>query len=238
MAVGPNGNGSSEAAHGVPLLMSLPHYCLVDETVTAALEGMLCDPPRHGIFLDVEPTTGVTMRAAKRLQLSSQLTTSARSTLEPFIRNSLILPIFWAEEASQVSGVQAALFRSSVYTAQHIVTAVRTWSYPAAAAAMALAVLALSVAGVLGAQQRRRPQRPASLSAGNTDGIDTNGARRDAIRPFAPVPPPPTSAQTVVASSSAMGMRSAALAPAAADSAGEITMDVREDGEGFGLVRD
>lgn len=28
-AVGPTGNGSSDAAHSVPLLVSLPHYCQV-----------------------------------------------------------------------------------------------------------------------------------------------------------------------------------------------------------------
>ncbi|GLC49858.1 hypothetical protein PLESTB_000316400 [Pleodorina starrii] len=45
---------------------------------------------------------------AKRLQLSSQITASARATLEPSIGASLIQPIFWAEEASEISAVQAA----------------------------------------------------------------------------------------------------------------------------------
>ena len=42
------------------------------------------------------------MRAAKRLQLSSQLSDTARAVLEPGIGAPLLLPVFWAEEASQV----------------------------------------------------------------------------------------------------------------------------------------
>ncbi|GIL50309.1 hypothetical protein Vafri_6517 [Volvox africanus] len=238
MAVGPSGNGSSEAAHGVPLLMSLPHYCLVDEAVSAALEGIFCDPAHHGIFLDVEPITGITMRAAKRLQLSSQLTTSARGTLEPFIGTSLILPIFWAEEASQISGVQAASFRGSVYRAQHIVMAVRTWSYPVATAAIALAVLASLVVGRLSAQQSRPPQRQASPSGGYSssdidDDTSGGGAVQDAIPPLAPALSPPVSAIVIASSSCTAGMQAVAMARAAADSADGVSLllDVHEDGE-------
>eukprot|EP00198_Chlamydomonas_reinhardtii_P008572 XP_001697909.1 predicted protein [Chlamydomonas reinhardtii] len=92
-AVGPNGNGSdaNAAAHGV------------DPAVSAALEGVECDRSRHATFLDVEPNTGVTMRAAKRLQLSSQLSDTARAVLEPGIGAPLLLPVFWAEEASQLT---------------------------------------------------------------------------------------------------------------------------------------
>ncbi|GLI63214.1 hypothetical protein VaNZ11_006070 [Volvox africanus] len=241
MAVGPNGNGSSEAAHGVPLLMSLPHYCLVDEAVSAALEGIFCDPAHHGIFLDVEPITGITMRAAKRLQLSSQLTTSARGTLEPSIGTSLILPIFWAEEASKISGIQAASFRSSVYHAQHILMAVRTWSYPATAAAIVLAVLALLVVGRLHAQQPQPPQRQASLSGGYSNGgnaDDTSGGStvRDTMPPLAPALPLPISAPVLASPSYMAGMQAVAMARAAADSADgmSLLLDVHEDGEGAG----
>lgn len=85
------------------------------------------------------------MRAAKRLQLSTQLTAAARTTLEPTIGASLILPIFWAEEASQISAVQAAAFRASVYGARRILYVIRSWSYPAAAAAVAVVVVAMAV---------------------------------------------------------------------------------------------
>ncbi|EFJ44403.1 hypothetical protein VOLCADRAFT_95412 [Volvox carteri f. nagariensis] len=181
MPLGPGGNGSSETAHGVPILMSLPHYCLVDEWVSAALTGMSCDPLRHGIFLDVEPTTGITMRAAKRLQLSSQITTSARMTLEPTITTSIILPIFWAEEASRISPSQAAAFRSTVYRAQRIAAATRRWSYPAAGLTAVLAAAAVLAASLASPSRRRRaPLHLLRRTGGNGEaGGDVNGGTAD-----------------------------------------------------------
>ncbi|KAG2451781.1 hypothetical protein HYH02_003559 [Chlamydomonas schloesseri] len=157
-AVGPNGNGSDAngAAHGVPLFMSLPHFCLVDPAVSAALGGVECDPRLHTTYIDVEPTTGVTMRAAKRLQLSSQLSDTARATLEPGIASSLLLPVFWAEEASQVSEAQAAAFRGSVYRVQALVAALRAYALPVAAVAAALAVGAGGAAFAAARRQDRR----------------------------------------------------------------------------------
>lgn len=55
------------------------------------------------------------MRAAKRAQLSSQLTTQARMHLEPKINDSLILPVFWAEETCQITEDQGHMFASAVY---------------------------------------------------------------------------------------------------------------------------
>ncbi|KAG2485799.1 hypothetical protein HYH03_015510 [Edaphochlamys debaryana] len=141
-AVGPNGNASAPAAHGVPVLMSLPHFCLVDPSVTGALEGPACDPERHSTFIDVEPITGATLRAAKRLQMSSQLTDSARATLEPSIPTPLILPVFWVEEASQVSEPQAAAFRAKVYGVLGWSSFVRKWALPLAVASAAVGVAA------------------------------------------------------------------------------------------------
>ncbi|GLC49863.1 hypothetical protein PLESTB_000316900 [Pleodorina starrii] len=65
---------------------------------------------------------------AKRLQLSSQITASTRATLEPSIGTSLILPIFWAEEASEISAVQAGRYlprRSLLHAARRGDTARR-----------------------------------------------------------------------------------------------------------------
>ncbi|KAG2441772.1 hypothetical protein HXX76_003385 [Chlamydomonas incerta] len=162
-AVGPNGNGSdaNAAAHGVRLFMSLPHFCQVDPAVSAALEGVECNRDLHTTFLDVEPNTGVTMRAAKRLQLSSQLSDSARAVLEPAIAAPLLLPVFWAEEASQVSEAQAAAFRGSVYRVQRLAAALRAAVPPAAAAAAALALAAGGAAVAVARRERRQQEQEA-----------------------------------------------------------------------------
>ncbi|PNW71524.1 hypothetical protein CHLRE_16g657950v5 [Chlamydomonas reinhardtii] len=182
-AVGPNGNGSdaNAAAHGVRLLMSLPHFCAVDPAVSAALEGVECDRSRHATFLDVEPNTGVTMRAAKRLQLSSQLSDTARAVLEPGIGAPLLLPVFWAEEASQVSEAQAAAFRGSVYRVQGWVAALRAWALPAAAVAAVLAVAAGGAAVAAGRRERRRQEEEEGRPvAGRGGGDEERGGEASA----------------------------------------------------------
>lgn len=55
------------------------------------------------------------MRAAKRIQLSSQLTEEARANLEPMIASSPVLPIMMAFEEFEVGQAQAQAFKDSVY---------------------------------------------------------------------------------------------------------------------------
>ena len=56
-------------AIGPPVLMSFPHFCYVDDDVAHMTEGLECNHSRHDLWLGVEPTTGITMAAAKRLQV-------------------------------------------------------------------------------------------------------------------------------------------------------------------------
>lgn len=52
------------------------------------------------------------MHAYKRLQLSSQVT-AAGAALDGGLPAGLILPLFWAEETSEISDKDAATFRGS-----------------------------------------------------------------------------------------------------------------------------
>lgn len=75
--------------------------------------GVECDPAKHNLFLSVEPITGITMRAAKRLQISSTFD-SRYSDFDPDVR-STVLPIFWAEEVGEISVADAQTFKDGVY---------------------------------------------------------------------------------------------------------------------------
>ena len=59
-------------ATGPPVYMSFPHYCYVDPKVAEMTVGTKCDHARHDLWLGVEPVTGITMAAAKRLQVRSR----------------------------------------------------------------------------------------------------------------------------------------------------------------------
>jgi hypothetical protein len=107
-AVGPTGNAA--AAAGPPVYLSMPHFCHADPSVAAMTEGTRCNESRHDLWLGVEPLTGITMAAAKRLQVSSEL--DARfPTFDANVAHT-ILPIFWAEELAEVSEKYATAFRS------------------------------------------------------------------------------------------------------------------------------
>ena len=69
-AVGPSGHASESS--GPDILMSFPHFCYVDPAVAQHTTGVSpCNHSRHDLWLGVEPTTGITMAARKRLQVRS-----------------------------------------------------------------------------------------------------------------------------------------------------------------------
>lgn len=66
---GPEGRAG---AAGPPVFLSNAHFCDVDSVVADTVLGLNCSLSEHVTFLDVEPTTGITMRAAKRLMMSTE----------------------------------------------------------------------------------------------------------------------------------------------------------------------
>ncbi len=57
---------------GPPVFLSNAHFCDVDPEVADTVVGLNCSQSEHVTFLDVEPITGITMRAAKRLMMSTE----------------------------------------------------------------------------------------------------------------------------------------------------------------------
>ena len=57
---------------GPPVFLSNAHFCDVDPAVADTVIGLNCSQKQHVTFLDVEPVSGITMRAAKRLMMSTE----------------------------------------------------------------------------------------------------------------------------------------------------------------------
>ena len=120
-----NGTTSSGSVAGPPIYVSPPYFCLCDESLAEAVEGLpVCDdegdPLAHQTFIDIEPITGIPMRGRLRIQVSSEITTQARLALEPKMsRNSgnrsAIIPIFWSEEELHGTNQDVSNFRDHVY---------------------------------------------------------------------------------------------------------------------------
>lgn len=111
-AVGPMGDAADAA--GPPVLMSFPHFCHVDPAVAAQTTGVSpCNTTLHDLWLGVEPNTGITMAARKRLQVSSAFD-GRHSSFDRDVRPT-ILPIFWAEEAGELGEAEAEQIRTQLY---------------------------------------------------------------------------------------------------------------------------
>ena len=58
---------------GVPIIMSSPHFLYADPKFNKDVDGLDPNELLHNTYLSVEPTTGILMKANKRLQFNMQL---------------------------------------------------------------------------------------------------------------------------------------------------------------------
>ncbi|KAI8513036.1 CD36 [Branchiostoma belcheri] len=111
-----------------PVVLSLPHFYLGNESLSRGVTGLEPNKMEHQIFLDVEPSTGVALAAARRTQIniivSPDLTTTflptasqpfrtlPRLSFRPFANQvgagetekvrEVVLPIVWINESAAV----------------------------------------------------------------------------------------------------------------------------------------
>lgn len=124
MAIGAQGIPKGGSAPGPPIYVSLPHFCLCDESLAEQYEGLSCDLDRHMTWVDVEPITGISLRAQQRIMVSSDLSLAARMHVEPQIarwtNQSMIMPIYWSQEYVHATEGNLQQLKGSVYRALFI----------------------------------------------------------------------------------------------------------------------
>lgn len=69
-AFGPYGLLNATKASNVPVFISFPHFYLGDPRLVAAVEGLNPQKAVHETYLEVEPQTGLLVKARKRLQVN------------------------------------------------------------------------------------------------------------------------------------------------------------------------
>ncbi|KAL1117907.1 hypothetical protein AAG570_004220, partial [Ranatra chinensis] len=81
-----------------PVMLSFPHFYLADPKLREAVEGISePDPEKHSFWLDVQPTTGTTLRAQARMQINlavSQVVDIKQVATFP----DIVFPIMWFED--------------------------------------------------------------------------------------------------------------------------------------------
>nr|XP_060635358.1 lysosome membrane protein 2 isoform X1 [Anolis sagrei ordinatus] len=105
---------------GAPIFLSPPHFYLSDEKYANAVDGMHPNKENHEIFLDINPFSGVLVRAAKRMQVNVHI-----QKLPDFLQTgnirTLFFPVLYINESvvldrASAAKLRAALFESSVVT--------------------------------------------------------------------------------------------------------------------------
>ncbi|XP_072518509.1 lysosome membrane protein 2 isoform X2 [Salminus brasiliensis] len=92
---------------GAPVIVSFPHFYLGDQKYVDAIEGLSPVHEQHQTFLDLNPTTGVPVRAAKRAQINILLD---RVNGFPMTRslNGTVFPIMFLNESVVIDDASAA----------------------------------------------------------------------------------------------------------------------------------
>ncbi|XP_078574991.1 lysosome membrane protein 2-like [Branchiostoma floridae x Branchiostoma japonicum] len=84
-----------------PVVLSLPHFYLGNESLSRGVAGLDPNKMEHQIFLDVEPTTGVALAAARRTQINVIVSPVPHMRETEHIRE-VVLPIVWINESARV----------------------------------------------------------------------------------------------------------------------------------------
>lgn len=87
--------------NGAPVVMSTPHFYQGSAEDVAELRGLAPRAVEHETFLDVEPNTGVTFRAAKRIQVNIPLRQYASLPAFRAVPD-VVLPVLWVNESAVV----------------------------------------------------------------------------------------------------------------------------------------
>ncbi|XP_029300539.1 lysosome membrane protein 2-like isoform X2 [Cottoperca gobio] len=97
----------SPCRKGAPVVASFPHFYLGEDKYVAAIGGMSPQREHHQTFLDLNPTTGVIVRANKRAQINILIN---RLTGFPKTRllNDTIFPVMFLNESVVIDDASAA----------------------------------------------------------------------------------------------------------------------------------
>eukprot|EP00697_Spironema_sp_BW2_P014722 gnl/Spiro4/524_TR287_c0_g2_i1.p1 gnl/Spiro4/524_TR287_c0_g2~~gnl/Spiro4/524_TR287_c0_g2_i1.p1 ORF type:complete len:536 (+),score=110.66 gnl/Spiro4/524_TR287_c0_g2_i1:143-1750(+) len=121
---GPNGvMNISSGTMGVPTFLSLPCFFHADPWLRAQVDGMPdpnLDPLNNDILIDVEPITGTTMQATKKLQINIYIEPDTTGLFTDWKFAPIYFPTAFLEERGVITEELAKQFKSQVYLAMSV----------------------------------------------------------------------------------------------------------------------
>ncbi|CAB1458403.1 unnamed protein product [Pleuronectes platessa] len=101
----------SVCREGAPIVVSFPHFYQADPKYINAVEGLSPNKEEHETYLDLQPTTGVPIRACKRAQLNIILKRVEGFPKTRYI-NETIFPIMFVNETATIDDDSASQMRT------------------------------------------------------------------------------------------------------------------------------
>ncbi|XP_072261661.1 lysosome membrane protein 2 [Pyxicephalus adspersus] len=107
----------SECKQGAPIILSSPHFYQADESVINSIVGLNPNREDHQTFLDVNPLTGIVLKAAKRMQINIFIQQSPKFSATTNIQN-LYFPVMHLSETVLIDDESSAKLRSALWKAR------------------------------------------------------------------------------------------------------------------------
>ncbi|KAM7367292.1 hypothetical protein PAMP_015205 [Pampus punctatissimus] len=104
----------SSCQGGKPIYISLPHFLYGSPYLRENVLGLNPNEDHHYTFLDVEPTSGFTLRFAKRIQVNMMYGPSKHITVLKKVKDYTIFPIVWLNETAALDDETADMFKKEL----------------------------------------------------------------------------------------------------------------------------
>ncbi|KAM9450698.1 lysosome membrane protein 2-like isoform 2-T2 [Clarias gariepinus] len=99
---------------GAPIIVSFPHFYLADQKYIDAIEGISPVHEHHQTFLDLNPTTGVPVRTAKRVQINIKLNKIPGFPITKNL-NDIIFPVMFFNESVVIDDASAQELQKQLF---------------------------------------------------------------------------------------------------------------------------
>ncbi|ESO89463.1 hypothetical protein LOTGIDRAFT_165058 [Lottia gigantea] len=114
----------SACRQSAPIVLSQPHFLAADPSIINSVYGLHPNTEEHQTIIDLEPITGTTMNAAKKLQINIHITNVSYLTQTSNLK-SMFLPILWLNESAVIDDKSAALFKTKVQEPMKLTQAIQ-----------------------------------------------------------------------------------------------------------------
>ncbi|TKS90738.1 Platelet glycoprotein 4 [Collichthys lucidus] len=106
----------SSCQGGRPIYISLPHFLYGSPFLHKMVMGLNPSEEHHFTYLDVEPTTGFTLRFAKRIQVNMMYGPSKVITVLKKVKDYTIFPLVWMNETAALDDETADMFKRELFS--------------------------------------------------------------------------------------------------------------------------